>query len=101
MMLPSSEQIERAKVALLRAFDMKRRWAYQRTFGPENGPLPRHIEIVLADLRDFCRAERSTFDTDPRISDLLQGRRDVWLRIVKYLALEEADVRKLVEVENE
>jgi hypothetical protein len=42
---------------------------------------------VLADLARFCRADESTFNADPRVEGVLQGRREVWLRIAKHLNL--------------
>lgn len=90
-----------AMEALGTLFDRRKRQAYQRVFAKEGGRFPREVEIVLADLRDFCRAERSTFDLDPRVSALLEGRRSVWLRLSNYLGLEEEEARRLVEVERE
>lgn len=55
--------------------------AYQLAF-------PREAEatrIVLEDLAEFCRAEHSCFDADPRVHALLEGRREVWLRIMSHL----------------
>ncbi len=54
---------------------------YQTTFAGVGG------QAVLADLARFCRADETTFDTDPRVSALLEGRREVWLRITKHLNL--------------
>ena len=42
---------------------------------------------VLQDLAKFCRAETTTFDPDPRIHAVLEGRREVWLRIQQHLRL--------------
>lgn len=42
---------------------------------------------VLKDLAEFCRANTPTFNSDPRIHALLEGRREVWLRIQKYIQL--------------
>lgn len=58
-----------------------RRTAYVQTF---SGPI---AEKVLADLARFCRASESTFHADPRVHALAEGRREVWLRIVKHLNL--------------
>lgn len=72
-----------------------RRWnAYRALFLAEGGrPLPGSAaDIVLADLRDFCRARETTFDADPRTHALLEGRREVWLRIANALALDEWQV---------
>jgi hypothetical protein len=42
---------------------------------------------VLCDLAKFCYADRDTFTTSARQSDVLQGRREVWLRIQNHLNL--------------
>jgi hypothetical protein len=44
-------------------------------------------QIVLKDLIQFCRANQTTFHEDPRLHALIEGRREVWLRIQKYLNL--------------
>ena len=54
---------------------------YQTTFAGVGG------QAVLADLARFCRADESTFNADPRVEGVLQGRREVWLRITKHLNL--------------
>lgn len=40
---------------------------------------------VLEDLRTFCRAEATCFHQDPRMHAVLEGRREVWLRIQEHL----------------
>lgn len=69
--------------AVGRKFDFMRRrkYAYQLTFSSING------EEVLQDLARFCRASESCFDADPRIHAVLEGRREVWLRITNHLGL--------------
>lgn len=54
---------------------------YQLAFGQPAG------QEVLIDLAKFCRADRSTFHADPRSHALLEGRREVWLRIQQHLNL--------------
>lgn len=46
-------------------------------------------ERVLDDLAKFCRAHDSTFHSDPRAEGVLQGRREVWLRIARHLNMTE------------
>jgi len=76
----------------LNPLTLQRRRAYQNTFNNHEG------EKVLADLRRFCRATTPTADVNnERITYLLEGRREVWLRIQAYLNLTEADVYNLVE----
>lgn len=69
--------------ALLRLLDFIRfrKRNYQLTFGSPAG------QSVLIDLAKFCRANASCFDADPRIHAVLEGRREVWLRITQHLDL--------------
>lgn len=65
-----------------REFLQGRRLAYLQTF---NG-IP--AETVLEDLAKFCRANASTYHPDPRTHAVLEGRREVWLRIQHHLNLD-------------
>ena len=65
----------------IRIIDKKR--AYQGTF-PKDGLAS---SAVLADFAQFCHATTSTFSADPYVHALREGRREVWLRIQKYLNL--------------
>ncbi len=76
-----SEFIDKLRIAL-----GDRRHAYRTLF---KGPV---AEVVLKDLARFCRAHESTFHTDERTAVLLEGRREVWLRIAQHLNLSEADL---------
>lgn len=59
-----------------------RQVAYKRAFdNPDN-------TVALEDLKAFCRAETSTFHPDPRMHAVLEGRREVWLRIQDHLKLD-------------
>jgi hypothetical protein len=53
-----------------------------------------YAERVLEDLAKFCRAHASTFHPDARMEGVLQGRREVWLRIAKHLNMSEEDLWK-------
>ena len=66
-----------------------RRVAYINTFA---GPVGRK---VLADLARFCRANQTCFDPDPRIHGVMEGRREVWLRIQSHLNLSDEELWKL------
>ena len=57
--------------------------SYQRVFLKKEV----HTDRVLVDLAKFCRAHESTFHVDPSVSDRLDGRREVWLRIQQHLQL--------------
>ena len=73
-------------------FTLKRKRAYQKTFDNPEG------RKVLADLRRFCRATLPTADIEnERATYLLEGRREVWLRIQAYLNLTDEDVYSLTE----
>lgn len=65
-----------------RAMDVirNRKRAYQQVFIQNIAS-----ESVIADLARFCRASKSTFDPDPRVHALLEGRREVFQRIADHL----------------
>lgn len=78
-MVLQNQQLEN----LGRVFDFVRgrRKAYQLAFlGPAG-------QDVLRDLARFCRASETCFHEDPRIHAVLEGRREVWLRIQQHLHL--------------
>lgn len=52
---------------------------------------------VLSDLAKFCRAGESTFHPDPRVHAVLEGRREVWLRIQSHLKLDSETLWNLFE----
>jgi hypothetical protein len=76
--------MDRAKQYLFR-----RRTAYIKTF---QGPFG---EEVLADLAKFCRANQSTFHSDPRVHAVAEGRREVWLRVSQHLNLTDEQLWRL------
>ena len=61
----------------------RRALAYQRVFLKKG----KDTDDVLTDLAKFCRASETTFHTDARLSDVLIGRREVFLRIAHHLHL--------------
>jgi len=86
-------------VRLFRRKVLLRARSYQAVLAPR-GAVDRDREIVLADLRDFCRAMTTTFRLDHCDAARLQGRREVWLRITQHLNLDEARIQKLVEIDD-
>lgn len=62
-----------------------RQAAYQRAFAGRG--TAGDVALVMADLARFCRAGHSTFHADARTHALLEGRREVWLRIRDQLDL--------------
>lgn len=80
------EFLRQRKQAYQRAFSSKSRVrpirkAYQRVFLSEAG------QMVLQDLSRFCRATEPCFDPDEKMTYLLIGRHETWLRIQNHLNL--------------
>lgn len=68
------------------------------------GRLTRDGEIVLTDLRRFCRATASTAiispvskTIDPLAMAMAEGRREVWNRIIAHLYIDEKTVFNLTQ----
>jgi hypothetical protein len=69
--------------------------AYRKTFNNPEG------KKVLADLRRFCRATLPSADVNNvQTTYLLEGRREVWLRIMGHLNMTDEDIMNLVEEPN-
>lgn len=68
----------------------QRKRAYALTYA---GP---HGDAVLEDLAKFCRANESCFHPDARVHAVMEGRREVWLRIRQHLDLTEAELFTLL-----
>jgi hypothetical protein len=66
-------------------------FAYNRVFDKQSV----HTTEVLKDLARFCRAHETTFHADPRLHAVLEGRREVWLKIQQYLQLSTAEIYEL------
>lgn len=82
----------------LRLMIDRKRAAYQNTFLVEGRP---HVnaQTVLADLKRYCGADVEgliispvTRTADPVATAYRAGRRDVYLRICKYLSLDGLDI---------
>ncbi|MEH6358839.1 MAG: hypothetical protein V7745_07605 [Pseudomonadales bacterium] len=71
---------EEMKQKLL-GFFSTRKHHYRSTFDNPMG------DEVLRDLAKFCRASETTFHEDARVSAVLDGRREVFLRITEHLNL--------------
>lgn len=59
--------------------------AYKALFSAEGRATA--FAIVMEDLASFCRENKSTFHPDPRVHALLEGRREVLLRMQDYTNL--------------
>lgn len=73
------------------AFLRRRQTAYRAVFSRDNV----YTEEVLRDLAKFCRAHDSTFMDNERAHAVLEGRREVWLRIQKHLNLTDEELWKM------
>lgn len=60
-----------------------RQHAYANTFDRSDS----WNRVVMEDLAAFCRASESTFNPDPRIHAVIEGRREVFLRIMDHIGL--------------
>lgn len=60
-----------------------RQRAYLLTFQKES----QSVREVLEDLSRFCRATETTFHEDPRVHAVLEGRREVFLRIMDHIGM--------------
>ncbi len=83
-----------------------RRQAYRRLFLDADGSLTRDAQIVISDLARFCRLHRSTTivstvsrQTDVPASFQAEGRREVILRVLGHLHVDDADLVRLTERE--
>jgi len=82
----------------------KRRQSYLRLFLDGDGKANPTAEIVLADLKRFCRAETSTAVVspvskaiDPLAMAMAEGRREVWNRIQSHLHMADREITQLKE----
>lgn len=67
-----------------------RKMSYERVFQKN-----RYTDEVLQDLAKFCRAHDTTYNPDARMHALIEGRREVWLRIQNYLKLTNDEIYEL------
>jgi hypothetical protein len=72
----------------------------ERLFFGENSLLKDDAQMVLSDLRDFCFARTSTFSNDALAMARREGRREVWLRLIGFLNLDEKQVQTMMEVDD-
>lgn len=95
--MPNPSVLHAQKIAsrLFNRWMLRRKRAYVGLFGGADGVPAGDAAIVLADLREFCRGMKSSFDSDTHVTALLEGRREVWLRIMGYLHLTEAEMIRL------
>ena len=83
---------------------LNRKHAYRSVFMDASGGINPNAEIVLADLKKFCRATSSTVmvspiskQIDPMAMAMAEGRREVWMRLMAHLHIDEKQVFNLEE----
>lgn len=80
---------------------LPRGWLYNWLFRGEDGELRMVGEHVLADLREFCWLDAPTiFHAEPLVMARREGRREVGLRIVNMLGLDEATVQVMMRLDD-
>lgn len=84
----------RDTVEAVKGFVRSRSFSYKMVFKKDDS----NATIVLRDLAKFCRAHESTFNADPRLHAVMEGRREVFLRIQQYAELGEAELISLHEI---
>ncbi len=67
----------------IRSILIYRKQSYRIVFSEES----LMARAVLKDLAKFCRANESCFHADQRLHAVLEGRREVFLRIINHLNL--------------
>lgn len=72
-------------------------FAYSRVFDKKSP----YTHEVLKDLAQFCRAHDSTFHPDARVHAVLEGRREVWLKVERMLNLTTEEIYELHAVKNQ
>lgn len=75
-------------------------WLWRALFLGSDGKVHRAGEILLADLREFSFAGRTVFSSDPLMMARREGRREVLLRIINYLNLDEDVVLQMMEIDD-
>tara|TARA_R110000868_G_scaffold32613_4_gene118707 strand:- start:4498 stop:4785 length:288 start_codon:yes stop_codon:yes gene_type:complete len=84
----------------LRTRAMRQAASVRAVFNAPGGGLSRDGEAVLADLREFCFAQKTTFHADAVETAKREGRRQVWLRLTQFLTLDEKQVQQLMEIDD-
>ena len=68
----------------IKEYVARRQQAYQQVFNPDNI----FLIDVMEDLEKFCRIDETTFHPDQRVHALLEGRREVLLRIKRHVNMD-------------
>lgn len=91
----------------LRMLIFGRQLSYKATFLEKTGQVKPEAVYCLADLKRFCCADSSSIRVaktgviDPYAMAVAEGRREVFLRIQHYLRLDEQQLLRLKEEQND
>jgi hypothetical protein len=81
----------------------RKRFAYRRMFLADDNTPNADARVVIADLKRFCRAEAPCIQydkagkLDPVASAYLEGRREVYLRIMHFLHIDDSTIYNITE----
>jgi hypothetical protein len=99
--------VSRAFKSLFHAVPIPRRWLFRLIFLSDDGTSMRRAgDKVLRHLKYFCFADRSIFgglsgsNDSPFLLGVREGRRQVWLEIMRNLNLDEGAVQKIMEIDD-
>lgn len=89
--------MEDANKAMKRVLQRKE-WAYRNIFQGDKGDLHEASKVALADMRTFCNGTKSNFSTDALEMARMEGRREVFTRVMNFLNV---DYSKFYDLEEE
>lgn len=78
----------------------KRARAFEVLFDPA-GPFSEEVELVMAALRDFCRANSTTTGQSDQQTYVNNGKREVWLFLMEQLNFDETLIQNFVEASDD
>ena len=87
--LERSDRVHRSKIFEEEKQKLAIRQKHYQQVLNEESPI---VQLVLMDLKRFCRGDESAFHPNDRVNALLQGRQEVWLRIMDHLKLSMDDL---------
>lgn len=79
-------------------FIRQKEWSWRVLMRKEGGQLSDAANTVLADLRTFCYGTKSIYSNDALMMARLEGRREVYMRIMNFLNI---DYSKQLELEED
>lgn len=81
---------------MMHKFWQRKQWGYRQAFDNEAG------KIVLADLRIYCHATKTAFSSDPLEMARIEGRREVFMRVMDFLKVDYDTIyNQIEEIPNE